>query len=451
VRRFGAGFVDQAVIASANAGMTLLSAALLPRARSGALLLAIGVAYLVLAINRAFVGEVLLVLAARHDDARRDRLSRDGLATAVTVGVVAAAGFVAVWALTSRGGAVDLHDLIWIAPLMPAVLLHDTGRYSYLAQRRPDRALVVDLVWVGTQAVVVVLSVLVFGPTAGGLLVAWGLGAAAGATVFGLRTRTPFWRGNPRRWLTQTRQLSGWFTATALIGQVQTQAVGFLVTGYLSPAALSGLRTAQTSLLQPVQNVVQAIQVLLAPRLSRLAGAADSGSDPTAARQLRRQVRLAAVALAGLATVTVGVAWPLARAILLRIPKFADIAPLALPITLQAAIYLIQVPFAAALRGMHRGRLLFGQYVAFTTVSLTGLIIGAHTGSVLRATWGLTTGSAVGVLVMIGFYRYALRRLPIRGGGLAGTAGGAGLTGTAGGAGLTGEEQQPDHPVGPAE
>src|SRR5205814_1710378 len=85
------------------------------------------------------------------------------------------------------------------------------------------------------------------------------------------------------------------------------------------------------------------------------------------------------VCFAVLGAVLVAVVVPVARTVLVRLPKFADIAPLALPIAIQPAIYLVQLPFAAALRGMHRARLLFFQYLAFTGTSLTGLVIGAPT------------------------------------------------------------------------
>jgi O-antigen/teichoic acid export membrane protein len=82
-----------------------------------------------------------------------------------------------------------------------------------------------------------------------------------------------------------------------------------------------------------------------------------------------------------------------------------------MPIALQPAIYLVQLPFAAALRGMHRARLLFLQYAVFTATSLSGLVVGARLSRLPGAAWGLTTGSAVGLVVMIGLYWYAQRDL----------------------------------------
>ncbi len=407
-----AGLADQFVIACANAGNTVLALALLKRERSGVMILSLGLAYLVMFLNRAFVGDVLIALASRYDGARRDRLVRDGLAAAVTLGAVAAVALLVVWAMWPRGGKIDLRDLVWVAPFLPLILLHDTGRCSYLANREPEQALIIDLVWVGTQAGAVAILVLAGLTSAGGLFICWGLGAAAGSAVF--LARTGYRPGRPRRWVHETRHLSGWFTATAMIGQFQVQAVGFIVSGQLSQRDLSGLRGAQTVLIQPVQNFLMAVQGLVVPRASRLAGDAaqlPAGAREAAAATLRRQIRLLALAFTGLAVLLVGVLWPVATLALARMPKFADIAPLALPMTLQSAIYLVQLPFAAALRAMHRARMLFVQYAVYTTVSLTGLVVGAHLDRLHGAAWGLTVGAFAGLVTMVGLYAYSLRWL----------------------------------------
>ena len=140
-----------------------------------------------------------------------------------------------------------------------------------------------DLVWVGTQGVIVLAEILLHVADARGLLVAWGLGAVAGSTFFLVRTGATPLGGRPREWLAETRHLAGWFTAFGVIGQLHTQAVGFLVTGRLSSTELAGLRGAQTGLLQPMQNFVTAVQGLLVPRVSRLAGEAGAGETAAGA------------------------------------------------------------------------------------------------------------------------------------------------------------------------
>ena len=199
-----------------------------------------------------------------------------------------------------------------------------------------------------------------------------------------------------------------------MIGQFQVQAVNFIVSGQLSKVDLASLRGGQTALIQPVQNFLMAVQGLVIPRASRLARDASRlppGEREDAGAQFRRQTRMLALAFAGLAVLLVAVLWPLATFVLVRIPKFAHIAPLALPMSIQSALYLVQLPFTAALRAMHRARMLFVQYIVFTTASLTGLVVGAHLDRLPGAAWGLTAGAAVGLALMVGLYRYALRWL----------------------------------------
>ena len=402
-RWVAAGLVDQIVIAAANAGLTLLAALLInPDWRAGELLLSLSLGYLVLGLNREFIGNVLLAQVSRLAGADRDRMVRNALAAAFTVGVTASVVLLAVWAFWRHPvPKSDLRDLIWLAPFLPVILLHDTGRYVYLSAREPARALVIDLIWLGTQVCAVLTGAALFGVRPGLLPVSWGLGAVAGATAFLIRTRVKVWRGDPRRWLAETRRLSGWFTATGVIGQLQVQAVGFLVTGQLTPAQLKDLRAGQTTLLQPVQNFATAMMGLLVPRSSRLAGEGDAAG-------LRRQTVRVAGAFVGLAAVTIAVLVPVAHLVIRHVPKLEHIGPLILPISIQSGIYLVQIPFAAAIRGMQRGRLLFTQYAIFTATSLTGLVIGADTAGLTGAGWGLMTGSATGLAVFIALYFWAV-------------------------------------------
>ncbi|GAA4244454.1 MATE family efflux transporter [Dactylosporangium darangshiense] len=410
-RLVGAGLLDQVVIAAANSANTLLGGILLPKARFGALALALAVGYFATCLNRAIVGDVLLALASRHDGEPRARLARNGLATALCSGLITTVVFVVLWALCPGRGEIDLRQLIWLAPFMVPIVLHDTARFDYLSDRRPDKALGIDLVWAGTQAVAVVIMILTHTSSAGGLLTAWGLGATAGITVYLVRERRLPWQGSPPAWLADTRHLSGWFTVTAIVAQVQVLAISFIVAGRLSKIELANLRFVQTVQLQPVQNLVTAVQSLLVPSVSRnAADAAEPGPEGArAALALRRQTRRLAIAFAVVGALMVLTVWPVVSYALVHTHKFAEAAPLVLPIALQCALYLLQVPFTAAMRGMHRARMLFVQYVIFVVVSLSGLTLGAELGGLRGAAWGLLTGSTASLICMVTLYAYAVR------------------------------------------
>jgi O-antigen/teichoic acid export membrane protein len=411
-RAFGAGIVDQVVIAAANAGNSLLALLLIhPNGRAGVLALALVVGYVVVSLNRAFVGEVLLALAARfrEESAARVRLVRDGLTAASIFGLLAAALLALVWGIGAAvGGELSLPDLIWVAVVLPVILLHDTARYSYLAAGAPQKALVIDLTFVAVQGLAV-LAVVLVGVTPARLLLCWGVGAAAGFGLFAVRTRHLPWRGDARRWLGQTRFLSGWFTATAVIGQLHVLAVNFLIGGALSRSAVSAFRFVQTTVLQPVQNLNQSLMSLFVPRVSHRAGAAEK--DPAAAVALRREVLRGAAILGGLAVVLIAVGGPLTQLVLPYVRRYADAAPLAWPMLVQGGIYMVQAPFTAAMRGMHRARMQFAQYVVFSAVSLIGLVVGARGWGLVGAGWGLAIGSLIGLATTVAFYWYALRWL----------------------------------------
>ncbi len=410
-RRVVLGLTDQAVIALANAGNALLATAVLPRSAAGSLMVSLATVYFIMGVNRAFVGEVLLAHVSRFEGEDRYRQERNALATALTMGVLGSVVLLGLWAF---GSPAAFGYLIWAVPFMPVLLLHDTGRYTYLARRQQGNALVIDLTWVSIQAATVTGLLLAGWRDGGALLVAWGLGATGGAALFLARTRLDPLRGRPRQWVRETRHLSGWFTATALIGQSQAQLVAFLVAGLLRPTAYAGLRLAQLVVLQPVQNFVQAMMGLLVPRFSRLAAASRVGA-------VRRDVRLMTAVGAVCGAVVVLVAVTFARPVLdwYRGGQYADVSGIALPVAIQAGIYLMQIPYAAAMRGMQQARMLFGQYAAFTATSLTGLVIGARTAQLRGAAWGLTIGAAVGFAVMVALYAFATRRFA------AGTAAGA--------------------------
>jgi O-antigen/teichoic acid export membrane protein len=430
-RWVGAGLADQIVIAVANAGTTLLGVLLVhPRERADDLLLAIAIGYAAIGLGRAFVGEVLLAVAAREGEERRRELVRHGLTAALAIGAGAGLLLVGIWAVWPRGGRIDLRDLVYLAVFLPVLLMHDAARYTYLAERRPSSALVINVAYAGTQFLIIgglAVTGLVGGPT---LIIAWGLGACAGVALFCLRTKHVPWAGRPRVWFRQTRFLSGWFTATAVIAQAHGLATNFLMAGRLTPGALAGFKLAQTTMLQPVQNVNQALISLLVPRMSRLSGAAvvpaqrtstenaAASEDPSAAgvvtdpsATLRRQVFRMSVAFSGLAVLMVAVGAPLGSFLLSHVDRFADVAPLALPVLLQGAVYLVQAPFTAALRGMHRAKAHLVQYAIYAGASVVGLIVGAETGGLTGAAWGLAAGAAVGLVASVVLYAAALRHL----------------------------------------
>ncbi|MGH8877877.1 MAG: hypothetical protein ACRD0P_11115, partial [Stackebrandtia sp.] len=185
------------------------------------------------------------------------------------------------------------------------------------------------------------------------------------------------------------------FTGSAVIGQAQIQLIALLIPGLLGASAFAGLRLAQLVILQPVQNLVLASMGMLVPRTAALAEAGDlAGLRAQTRRVLAISLALAAVLL----LVVMFAAGPLLD--WYRDGAYAEVAALALPVGIQAGVYLLQIPFTATLRGLRQGRRVFVQYSLFTVASLLGAGLGAVGYGLPGAAWGLTFGSAVGLAAM---------------------------------------------------
>lgn len=395
-----AGLADQVLAATASAATGLLPYFFLPRSDVGGVLFALTVGFFVVGVTRAVVGDVLLTHSSRYDQHELSRQVTDAAATAFWTGVLAAPVAGLAWAF----GPDYLRALVWLLPFLPFLLMHDAGRYTFLSARRPVEALRVDVIWVVAQGGALAVALGAGLDHGAVFLVTWGLGAVAGSGAFLIRMRVNPFAGRPRSWLRETRHLSGWFTGTAVIGQSQVQLVAILVVDLLGRPAFAALRLAQYGLLMPAMNLQLAVITLLVPRMSRLAHAGDA----TALRRLVRRALGMTVPAALVPMAAVPLAGPVLRAVL---PEYVYVTPLALPVALQAGIYLLQVPLTAAMRGMQQARALFVQYGIFATSSLTGLVCGALLGGLTGAAWGLTAGSAVGFTMTLLLYRRAVARL----------------------------------------
>ena len=399
-----AGLADQALVALTTAGTGLLGTVVLPVGEAGLMLYAVAVLVFVQGLGRAFVGDVLLAHAPRFTDpaARRGQID-NAHATSAVLGLLGVVVLLGGWLLGPRH---YVGDLVWCAPFVPSILLQDLARYTYQSRGRQSSALVIDACWVAVQGGCVA-ALLLTGHVGGGPLIAcWGIGATAGALVFYARTRTNPLAGRPARWLRDTRRLLGWFTGTGVLAQLTTLLIASLVQGILSATAYSGLRLVQIVVLQPAQSFTMALNGLLVPRASALAGAHDAAG-------LRRQTRTVLAVNASIGACILAVAVPLAHPVLsvYRSGAYLAVAGIALPSALQACLYLLQIPFTVAMRGMHRARLLFAQYAVYSAATLGGLVLGAVFGQLPGAAWGLMSGAAIGTIVQAAFYRAAHRRL----------------------------------------
>ncbi|HEX6075478.1 MAG TPA: hypothetical protein VFZ32_09485 [Micromonosporaceae bacterium] len=398
-----AGLTDQAFAAGANAVNALVAGVLLGPAAYGRYVAAIGVAFITLAVARAFTGEVLLTYTARADGGDfRDQV-RDAAATSLSIGGLAMVVGAGIWLL----GFELMSDLLWVLPFLPAALLADAGRYALLSHFRPQRSMMITGIALLTQLGMVVALVLRDVVSPAWLLVAWGIGTTVGAGMaLGLLAFNPL-RGRPRRWFAATRHLSTWFTGSAVLSQTQNWVVLYFVGGYLGHAELGGLRMLQMLVLMPAQNFIWAVSGLIVPGYSKL-------SEAGKLRRIRRRTQTLVLAFTAVGLLVVALV-PLGEWLLVRLlPAYREFGVLVWPIAMQAGLYLVQSPLNAALRGLQQARLSFLQYVVFVVVLLPASLVGAVSRGVLGAAYGMVVGAFAGLLAAYFFYHRAVRQLAKR-------------------------------------
>lgn len=379
-----AGVADQVLSSGTNFATAYVASLLLDVTTFSTFVIAFSIVLFALGIQRAVVGFPLLSHASTFDEPQRRRMVDDALASAFVLGVVGAALGLLVWA----SGVELVHDLVWLAPWLPAVLVQDAARYALLCASRPGGALLLDAVWVVVQAAVMAVAVSTGNVGVGTLSAAWGLGALAGAITFLVGFRAAPWRGRCLRWLRESRHVSGWGTPTMILSQTQQNGVLVLVGAVLAAEAAGGLRAIQLLVLQPVQTLLSAVMVLLVPPIARLRASNDHARLRRTARRLSRLFTAAGL----LVLVVVPLRDPL---LALLFPKFVDYGSLVLPMAVQVVLTTAALPSQATLRGLNQVRDLFLVQMASVLCAVAGVFVGAALGGVLGVAWALAGATAV--------------------------------------------------------
>jgi hypothetical protein len=258
--------VDQAL----SSGTQLLLLVLVARQADATTLGALSVALIahgfLLGVLRAAIGEVVL-LRCRADRSSVRPEVRVGLFLALIAGVAAGLGLVVAGGVV--GGEVG-HFLLLVGLAAPFVYMQDLFRYVSYGAGRIEDAVLVDGVWLGVQVVVsAILLASTDAATPTRLVLAWMVGAGAGAVGGGLRQRV--W---PRpvplgRWWRQERARAGGFVADFLVSNGMWQGSFLLVSLLLPLNEFGGLRVAFVAL-GPLANLMAGVRTLTLAQLGGL-------------------------------------------------------------------------------------------------------------------------------------------------------------------------------------
>jgi O-antigen/teichoic acid export membrane protein len=255
----------------------------------GAVSVALLVHGFLLGVVRAAIAEIVLLRCQAQPSAAR-REARVGLFLTLWGGGMAAVALLGVG--LAVGGEVG-HYLQLVALAAPAVYAQDVLRYVAYGTDRLGLAIAIDGVWMGVQ---VVLSAVLVGSgkaTPSLLILAWTVGAIAGASVGALVLRVWPRPVALRRWWAQERARAGGFVTDFMVANGLMQGSFILLSVLLPLDEFAGLRAAFLCL-SPLANLLAGVRTLT---LAQLAGLRAS---PVRARRRALQV---ALALAGVGAI----------------------------------------------------------------------------------------------------------------------------------------------------
>lgn len=258
--------LDQVVSSASNFALVAITAHVSAPAAFGEFSLAYVVVIFFLGLQRAAVGEVLLVRFSKGDHGPGSFGAPVGLAV-----VIGLAGLL----ILSGGSLLSPNArLVWLVLGLglPVVLLQDAIRYVFICRRSSGFAFVLDTVW----AVLGIGAMLVLAATGAGTLaviVAWLAGAAVAAVLGLVLTRR---RPQPVagvRWLAEHRDLAVRFSAEYASLNASTALVWFALAGPLGAVGVGALRGASL-LFSPLNTAFNAVRIAMIPDLVRSRGTA---------------------------------------------------------------------------------------------------------------------------------------------------------------------------------
>lgn len=378
-RRLSLITIDQIISGMSNVIVALLSAHLLGVEAFGYFGLMIIILSVALGVTRSLVGDPVMVHPA---DARE----RPGAAigAALVVGTAMGLVFVVVAIGLHLAGLPLAVETLVLALGLPALLLHDLGRYLGFATQRPSYSLALDSVWLGLIAIVMTTLVVLDEATLPWFVLGWvGTGAIASLLVF--VQHGPPVRGGVA-WLRERWPYSWRFllSFSALQGAAATFSV--VVAAVAGARALGAVRGA----LLLIRPYVTFQTAAVAAGVSEVANAG-AGQHP--ARHLRRTTTIALVI--GALNVVFLLAVPDSIGRLILGETWDATEPLLIPASLQIIFLGLVVGPRAYLTGLRRIQTVVKIDILATMGIVVFGVIGVLVNGALGAYWGTAAGQGL--------------------------------------------------------
>ncbi|WP_322749553.1 MULTISPECIES: hypothetical protein [unclassified Frankia] len=256
---------DQVISSGTNALIAFAVARRVSAGQFGAFSIAFALFALVVGFSRAAGTSPL---GMKYADAAPRIFRAAGAAatgTALVLGMITGGCLVAVGAVlgTTVGAAIAAMGLV-----MPGLLLQDAWRYVFIAEGRPAKAAVNDMVWTVIQLGGVFFLLRHGVGSSATYLLVWG-GAAAAAALVGI-VQSGFWPApvRSREWIRRHREVAGYMSAEYITVQGAQQGSTLLIGVFGTAIAVGALRGVQT-LLGPTTILAVGIISFAIPEFSR--------------------------------------------------------------------------------------------------------------------------------------------------------------------------------------
>jgi len=379
---------DQAVASGSNVLLALLVARSSSAKEFGAYSLAFAGYAIAVGFSRA-IGANTFVL--RYATASRDeQRSHYGDLTGVGLGIAGTASVIMLVAAASRAEATSF--FVYMAILMPGLVVQDDWRQAMFAARDSRAAFVCDLVWLCVE-VPLFIAVPHVSDRPQSYLVAWGIGAWAATLVFAARFRA---LPSPSGGWRFARRNRSWLPG--LLGEYLAATGGGLLLPYgiaavLGLSAAGGLRAGQIIFGIAATALMGLVPVVMAYCVR----AYESGGIEAARRLGRTFLVLGCAWMAAFAVVVhlipgsagttlAGASWAAAHSI---------ISPLGVVYVFQWAST-VNLTVLRATRRVERTAVV---RTIMTVLLLGASLTGAWAGNLTGAAWGMASAAVVGALL----------------------------------------------------
>ena len=384
----GWGLADQALSSLTNFALSFVVARSFSTDVLGAFALVFSSYLLFLNIARPLAMQPLLIRfsGAPREDWRRVTAAAVGLSL-----LIGLAGTVVIGAVGLLLGGVLGEGLLVTSVLMPGLLVQDSWRLAFFAAGRGRAAFLNDLVWAVVMFPGLALALLVWRSDVAGLILVWGISAAAAAIVGILQSGVLPRPDHGGGWLREHRALSGPLTAESVVNVGSQQLASFGVAAVAGLGVVGTLRAGQL-LLGPLLVVFQGAQLIAIPEGRRILQRSQDA--------LRRACRLYGAAMAAIV-----IAWgvlmflvPSSIGTLLLRQNWAPAQAVIVPLSLSWGIGFAGAALTVGIRVLARGRRVMLAGVTNSLLSMVGLVAGA----IVHGAFGAASGDALGNLVGLG-------------------------------------------------